>query len=442
MLSRFLEFIESQKLFESDQKILLAVSGGIDSVAMAHLFFMAGFDFEIAHCNFQLRGTESDEDCLFVKKLASQFQKQFYTVNFDTNIYASERNISIQMAAREMRYQWFDKIAQENNCETTAVAHNRDDIVETMLINLTRGTGLKGLTGIKPKMGNIIRPLLFATRTEISSFVSSQKIVFREDSSNNSLKYHRNVIRHKIIPLFKELNPSFSDTLIHEAEIFNSVNIIYQQEISVIRKAITVKEFPMVILSIPKIMSLRLSVPVLYDLLSIYGFSYTTIRDIYNSIESQSGKKFYSNEFILLKDRKTLIIEKLIKSNNDECYLIEDSCSEIDLPLKMRFKRIRRNVNFHIPTSTDTIALDHDNLKFPLILRRWKKGDYFYPLGLNGRKKLSDYFANEKIDGFEKQKIWILTSGPDIVWIVGRKIDDRFKIKQETENILSITLIY
>jgi tRNA(Ile)-lysidine synthase len=442
MLKQFMEFIESQKLFEKDQKILLAVSGGIDSVTMTHLFHMAGFNFGIAHCNFQLRGKESDEDCQFVKDLALKFHKEFHTVNFDTENYAAKRKLSIQMAARDMRYEWFSKVAKEHKYDKIAVAHNKDDVVETILINLTRGTGLKGLTGIKPSHDKIVRPLLFAARNEINAFARAENIIFREDSSNNSLKYQRNIIRHKIIPLFREINPSFTDTVLHEAEILNSVYNIYQKKMTEFWSAITLKEDTKLVLSIPKIGSLGLTAADLYDLLNDYGFSYSDIRDIFDSMESQSGKRFYSNDYILLKDRNTFIIEKKAESEEDEVFFIEDSCTSINFPLKMGFERHKYTKEYTIPSTQETIAVDLDKLQFPLELRHWKPGDYFYPLGMKGKKKISDYFANEKIDRFEKDRIWILGSGEKILWIIGRKIDDRFKVTPDTENILTISIKY
>jgi tRNA(Ile)-lysidine synthase len=438
IINKSIEFIEKHKLIAEDEKILLAVSGGIDSVAMTCLFQHMGIDYAIAHCNFQLRGTESDGDQAFVKNLATSFNKEFYTTNFNTSDYAVSKNISIQMAARELRYDWFEKISNENCFHKIAIAHNRDDVVETFLINLIRGTGLHGLTGIKPALGKVIRPLLCVSRAEIADFISTEKIEFREDSSNKDVKYQRNLIRHKIIPLFKELNPSFTDTIINETEIFASANNIYQTELEKIRKAIAVKENEQIVLSIPKILSLRLTVPLLYDLLKDYDFSYGVVNDIFNSIKSQPGKIFYSAEYLLLKNRKTLIIEAKKNATPEEAFSINEECIEIEYPVRLTFERVKYDISFILPRTRESVALDFTKLNFPLVIRRWRMGDYFYPLGMKGHKKLSDYFTNQKIDLFEKEKIWLLMSGEDIIWIIGWQIDDRYKVTDQTAEILLI----
>jgi tRNA(Ile)-lysidine synthase len=440
MLTRFTEFIKKYSLFQPDQKILLAVSGGIDSVAMTSLFQQAGYDFAIAHCNFHLRDKESDDDQEFIRALSVKYNKTFYTTDFNTQACSSQRNISIQMAARELRYEWFNTLLVEKGYDKIAIAHNRDDIAETFIINIVRGTGLNGLTGIKPVQNKIIRPVLFASRAEISSYVESNALNYREDSSNAEIKYQRNLIRHKIIPLLKEINPSVTETIVQEIEIFNSTNILYQKEIDKIRKAITLKGAPEAALSIPKIISLRISVPVLYDLLAEYGFSYAVVKDIYQSIESQSGKKFYSTRYILLKDRKTFIIKERKETSSAGNIIIHEHCSGIDYPVRLEFKKTRVDEGFVTPRSKETVALDYETLKFPMNLRRWKKGDYFYSLGMKGRKKLSDYFSDQKINRFAKEDVWLLTSGDDIVWIIGWQIDDRFKITPQTKEILIVKL--
>jgi tRNA(Ile)-lysidine synthase len=405
---------------------------------MTYLFHLTGFDFAIAHCNFQLRGDESDSDRIFVQTLADKFQKKFYTINFDTTGYAEQHKLSIQMAARKLRYIWFNKISDKDGYEKIAIAHNRDDIVETFLINLSRGTGLKGLTGIKPLQGKIIRPLLYATREEIINYAISEKIEFREDLSNNEEKYQRNLIRHKIIPLFKKLNPSFGNTIIHETEIFQSSNYIYQLELQKIKKAITLKDTDHVVLSIAKIRALRVNVPLLFDLLFDYGFSYAVVNEIYSSLSAQSGKRFFSGQYILLKDRNTLIIEKKNTASKEGIFIIEHDCTKLDYPVKLSFTQVQHDKEFVIPQTVNSAALDCNKLEYPLLLRHWQKGDYFYPLGMKGRKKLSDFFTDCKISLFEKENIWLLTSNEKIVWVVGYRIDDRFKVIPCTKNILLI----
>ena len=440
MLERFISYIKSNNLAEKTDRILLTVSGGIDSVSMANLFHRAGYIFDIAHCNFKLRGRESDEDQKFVGNLASGFGCNFFCRDFNTTEYARLNNLSIQMAARDLRYQWFNELASENNYPRIAVAHNRNDIVETILLNLFRGTGLKGLTGIMPRRDRIIRPLLFAARNEIISWADKEKINYREDSSNSEIKYQRNLIRSEIVPLIERINPSFTETVIEEAEIFQTAYQLYGNEIENIRRAITIPDKHRTIFSIPKIISLRLTAPAVFDLISCYGFTYSDSKDLVNLLVAEPGRKLISDKFILLKDRNRIIIEKKPDEKTDDEYYINEDATSISKPIKLTFNRMIRGQDFQIPESSDIAVLDNNKLRYPLQLRHWKKGDYFIPLGLKGRKKLSDFFIDRKINTLDKEKIWLLVSENNIVWVAGYQIDDRYKVLPETENILQIEL--
>lgn len=440
MLDKFLSYIAENHLFTAKQKVLLAVSGGIDSVAMMYLFHEAKFITDIAHCNFKLRGNESDDDEKFVMNLSENLKLRFHTISFETAGFAKNNSLSIQMAARELRYNWFQELANKFKYDFIAIAHNRDDLVETLLINLSRGTGLKGLTGIKPKQDIIIRPLLFASRTEIEDYVKNKKIKYREDSSNDDIKYQRNLIRHKIIPLFEKLNPSFKETIVHETKIFHSTYKVYEHELEQIDKTITIQKSPNHVLSIEKIVSLRLGPEILYDLLNKYGFTYSVIQNLYNSLKGESGKLFYSEKYLLLKDRKTLIIEALHKTLNAEIFELKKGIKKIDDPISLSFSQSKRDKNFKISASRKNIAIDFDLLSFPLKLRKWRQGDYFYPLGMNNKKKLSDFFTDRKINRLDKEKVWVITSGIDIIWVVGLQIDNRYKVTSATTNLLLISL--
>lgn len=440
MLTKFLNNNKTEHLFESSDKILLTVSGGIDSVAMLHLFQQAGLNFAVAHCNFKLRGSESDGDQQFVKKLSESNKKEFYTINFETEAYAKNHGISIQMAARDLRYNWFKEIATENNFSKIATAHNRDDVVETLLLNISRGTGIRGLTGIAPINGNIIRPVLFASREEIESFISSNHYQYREDSSNAETKYKRNLIRHRIIPLFKELNPSFAETIIHETNILKSVCKIYQGKLDEIKKEVIHEEKDRVLISIPDLIRNQVEIAFLYDMLETYGFSRSEIKEIYHSMASQPGKKFFSPNYILIKDREHFIIEKLVEIN-EAAFTIENPDNIISSPIGLKFSTFQKTDGYNFPKNQKNIALDFDLVKFPLVLRHWQQGDYFIPLGINGHKKLSDFFTDRKIPLTEKNKIWILTSDNIIVWVIDYQIDDRVKITDKTKNILLIERI-
>ena len=441
MLKKFIHYIDSQNLAGSNDKILLTVSGGIDSASMAHLFQQAGYAFDIAHCNFKLRGKESDGDQTFVQQLAEKYGCKIYCKDFDTKEFAQQSKISIQMAARKIRYQWFEKLATTHNYSCIAVAHNRDDYVETILINLIRGTGLKGLTGIKPRQGKIIRPLLFATRKEITEYVKKEKLTFREDSSNADTKYHRNLIRKEILPLIGKINPSFTETLIGESEIFQSAYSIYHKEIEKIRKAISLPSEDKIVYSIPKIQSLRLIAPIIFDLISPYGFNYTDSKNLLEILNAEPGRKFFSDSHVLLKDRKTLIIEEINKTEVNKIYNIEEHAKSLSVPVKLTLEKINAVSSYQIPKTSNIASIDYDKLVFPLRLRHWEKGDYFFPLGLKGKKKLSDFFVDRKINLLDKEKIWLLVSENDIVWVVGYQPDDRYKVTSETKNILQIVLI-
>ncbi len=440
MLEKFLVYIADNRLLTDKHKVLLAVSGGIDSIVMMHLFHEAKFKPNIAHCNFNLRATESDDDELFVLEMAKKLNMRHHTASFETTDYAGKNNLSVQMAARELRYNWFNELAKKFNYDCIAIAHNRDDLVETLLINLSRGTGIKGLTGIKPKQNKIIRPLLFASRSKIEEYAKLRKIKYREDSSNDNIKYQRNLIRHKIIPLFEKLNPSFKETIVRESEILYSTYKVYKQDLEKINKEITIQYTPDHVLSIGKILSLKLTPEILYDLLDEYGFSYSTVQNIFNSLKEESGKLFYSRNYVLLKDRKTLVIEALQKTIHDESFELKRDITNIDFPIHLRFSENTKDENFKLSTGKKSIALDFDLLSYPLKLRRWQKGDYFYPLGMKNKKKLSDFFMDRKINRLDKEKLWLLTSETDIVWIVGHQIDDRYKVTSKTMHLLLITI--
>ncbi|MBN2522303.1 MAG: tRNA lysidine(34) synthetase TilS [Bacteroidales bacterium] len=440
MLEKFLSYNTENNLLVKNHKILAAISGGIDSMVMLNLICKADYIPDIVHCNFKLRNAESDEDEKFVVNEAKKLNLKIHTKSFDTAEFSRKKNISIQMAARELRYTWFLKLAEMYSYSSIAIAHNRDDLVETFLINLTRGTGIKGLTGIKARQDIIIRPILFASRNEIENYAKKENIKFREDSSNEDIKYRRNLIRHKIIPQFEKLNPSFRETLIRESEIFNATYKIYKNELLKIYRAITIQETPNHIISIPKILSLRLTPETLFDLLEKYGFSYTVIVNMFNSLPGESGKLFYSDNYILLKDRKTLVIEKLNTNHANDSIEIQRGIHKINQPIHLSFTEQVKDTDFRIPVTKTHIAVDMDLLTFPLKLRKWEKGDYFYPLGMKHKKKVSDYFTDKKINRLDKEKTWILVSENNIVWLVGHQIDDRFKITSGTTNILLINL--
>ena len=438
MLEQFQNFIKKEKLFNAEDKILLAVSGGMDSVLMCELFHKAGFKFAIAHCNFQLRGEESNQDETFVSDLSKKYNVPFFVTSFQTNDYAKEKGISIQMAARELRFNWFQKLIDYEDYDYVATAHHLDDQIETFFVNLSRGTGIAGLHGILPKHGNIIHPLLFVYRKDIEEYISENKIDFREDSSNKSTKYKRNKLRHDILPLFEELNPNFSEIITKNINQLRESEIIFRKEINRFKRKAVHSKSGKTFVNIKILKNYNQTSTYLYEFLTQYNFSYTTVGDIVRSLDEISGKQFFSETHRLLKDREYLIIAPLSDNKFGDDYFIEKGKLEISEPINLSFHSIENSDDYTIPKQSSIAALDSSKLEFPLVLRKWKQGDYFYPLGMNKKKKLSNFFIDEKFSIIDKENIWLVCSGEKIAWIVGHRIDNRFRINKNTKDIFQI----
>jgi tRNA(Ile)-lysidine synthase len=440
MLEKFKTYCQVNNLFKKSDKILIAISGGIDSTALLHLFLAINQPIGLAHCNFHLRGKESDDDETFVRHLAQKHNIPLFVTHFDTSNYAQTHGMSIQMAARELRYQWFEKIRQENNFSKIAIAHNKNDVVETMLINLSRGSGLKGLSSIKAKSGHIVRPLLFAERQEIIDYASKEKIDYREDSSNASTKYTRNFIRHKIIPLFENLNPSFLSSAIRSTQHLNEVLSFMEDTIKALEQNIVNKLKDNTIeVSIKSIKDSPHYALFLHYLLEKYGFNGTQTHDI--STTTTSGKQFTSAHYRLIVNRDALLISRKTKKEILTPTRISANDQQTDSPIALKFRKIKKTDDFKIPTNNNIATLDFDKLSFPLIIRPWQHGDYFYPLGMNKRKKISDFFIDEKYALSEKENALLLTTNDNqVVWIIGKRLDNRYKITSGTKHIFEISI--
>jgi tRNA(Ile)-lysidine synthase len=437
MLQSFCQFITENKLFAQDEKIILAVSGGMDSVCMAALFHEAKYNFAIAHCNFGLRGNESDEDEDFVKKLAKKYKAPFFVQHFNTTEFAEREKISIQMAARDLRYLWFNELLAQQKYDKIAVAHHQNDVLETVLLNLVRGTGIAGLHGISPVKGKVVRPLLFANRDEIMKYISEHNLGWREDSSNESNKYSRNLLRNEVVPLLKKLNPDIENTIKQTSEKVLAAEKIFEAHIEKLRKEIFTEENQVQYFSLKKFAEKDPGVPVLFELLKNYGFGYPVAKEIFSSLGSSPGKKFESALYVLVKDREQLVITRKDVSEFMSLSIDEGTPEIVSGNFKLIFKSASKD-NFKISSSRDIACLDPDKLKFPLQLRKWKEGDWFCPLGLNKKKKLSDFLIDQKVPLNLKDKVYVLTSNGAVVWVVGHRIDDRFKITEKTEKILSV----
>lgn len=437
MIELFESYIATHNLFTQDDKILLAVSGGIDSMVMLNLFMSTGYKTGMAHCNFNLRGAESDGDQKFVQNHAEKHNIPFYTTGFDTKKYASDNGISIQMAARDLRYKWLNNIKDEHGYQYISVGHNSDDSVETFFINLTRNSGIHGLTGIKPKHSNIVRPLLFASRNDITEFAQGNNIQYREDSSNAETKYLRNKLRHKIIPEIEKINPAFKENIQEVIERMREAEQLLSEVVKQYRNQALTKDGNRIIIDYNKLPDSDSSGTILFELLRDYGFNGDQVKTISRSVNSESGRQFFSKSYRLLKDRDCFIITELIDIPDIE-YFIDNTDSGIDVPIMLTLKTILNAKSFKIPRQSHVAALDMDKLIFPLKLRKWRKGDRFMPFGMENFKKLSDFFIDNKISLDQKKSVWIIESGGDIVWIVNQRTDNRFRIQSSTKNILLI----
>ena len=422
MLQKFKKHITKEFPFLKDTKLLIAISGGLDSVVLFHLLHKLNYDVSLAHCNFKLRGKESDLDEEFIKNLNQISYNQIFTIIFDTEKYAKEHKLSTQIAARELRYNWFQKLITEHKFEYVLTAHHADDNLETFLIHLTRGSGLDGFTGIPKVNGNIVRPLLAFSRKEILNYAKDNDIEWREDASNASNKYIRNKIRHQVLPVLKEINPSIFDSFATTIENLQESKQIIEDRIENIASEVLEKEANFIKIDIEKIKELSNSKAYLYQLLKSYHF--TEWNDVYALLNAQSGKQVFSKTHRLLKDRDVLILSKIDLSNSIEmAFQIEEEITEITNPIHLTFKEV-------IEKSTEnkqTIYVDKDLLKYPLMLRKWEKGDYIYHLGMQGKKKLSKYFKDEKFSLIDKENTWLLCNAENqIMWIINHRQDRRF----------------
>lgn len=439
MVEQFLKYIHSEKLFHSSQRILLAVSGGADSMLMLHLFTNAGFSVAVAHCNFGLRGSESDGDEQFVCDYCDRHNLDIHVKKFETGEHARTNGISIEMAARELRYDWFNQLIKRHGYDYLATAHHQDDVIETFLINLSRGSGIKGLSGIQPKSGFIIRPMLFTNRTEILDYCARIPIAYRNDSSNQDTIYKRNLIRQEIIPILEQVNPAFRRNALKTIGNLNETGELFQQRMSEIKAFVYSEDELGAVIRIDKLLTMSPLRTILFELIREFGFQAEQTDDIIDSLNKESGRKFFSDDYRLVKDREYLLISPT-RPKQEQVFYVEEGCSKLSFPIQLTFEKSDRTTDFRFSTNPKVVDLDLDRLVFPLILRHWNEGEYFQPLGMSGLKKLSDFFIDEKYSIPDKENAWILASGNQVVWVVGKRLDDRFKITAKTKRIIRIRL--
>lgn len=431
-LQSFRSFISRHQLFTPDQRILLAVSGGKDSVLMVHLFKLAGIDFGIAHCNFNLRAEESQRDEAFVRMLAATLGLPFYVTHFNTKAYAKAHRCSTQMAARDLRYQWFEEIRSREGYAAVALAHHQNDAIETMLINLTRGTGLSGLHGIAPKRDTLIRPLLFLTREHIEDLIRRENIDFVEDSSNSSDHYARNKIRLKVIPQLKDINPNLEHTFAQNIQRFRDAELIIQQRVEQLKTEVIRKSSAGMEIDVAAIKALHPQKLLCYELLKPYGFTESLVGEVLDSLEKQSGTSFYSSSHRLTLDRQRLIISA-INDTSITNLLIHPSDRQIDLPDQTIYIDYTEGSTF---VSDGRAYVDAALLIYPLVLRSRQPGDVFMPLGMKTFKKLSNFLVDEKVPLPEKDGVPLLINGNGaIIWVAGLRQDNRYKVSATTKKV-------
>jgi tRNA(Ile)-lysidine synthase len=435
MLQKFEKHIHTNFPFLKDSKLLLAISGGLDSVVLMHLCNQLKLSISLAHCNFKLRNEESDLDEEFVKYISQISSNQIFTTFFNTELVAKKEQISIQIAARELRYTWFQELVKKHQFDFILTAHHLDDSLETFLIHLTRGSGLEGFTGIPSTNGNIIRPLLPFSRAEILEYATKNQLEWREDSSNATTKYLRNNIRHQVIPILKEINPSLLDSFANTIQYLQDAQQIIDDQIDEIEAKVIIDKDGLLFFDISKINQLSNPKAYLYQLLKKYQF--TEWNNVVDLLTSQSGKQVFSKTHVLLKDRDFLILSEIpSKKRDSESFEILEHQSKISSPIFLNFEE---NSSKNIE-NRNTISVAKKLLKYPLIVRKWQNGDYFCPSGMQGKKKLSKYFKDEKISVIEKEKIWLLcTADNEIIWVINHRQDRRFLASSATEISVQIT---
>jgi tRNA(Ile)-lysidine synthase len=417
------QFIEKHQLLSPADTVLVALSGGSDSVALLHILHHLKYQCIAAHCNFSLRGEESDRDEAFVCRLCTSLSVPLEVIRFDTHRYAAEHHQSIEMAARELRYNWFEEMIDKHHAAAVAVAHHRDDSVETMLLNLVRGTGIQGLCGMRPLNGHVIRPLLCVSRNDIIDYLSFLGQSYVTDSTNLQDEFTRNKIRLRVLPLLEEINPSVKESLQRTSQYLSEVDHIYNKEI-VEGKLRVMREGD---ISISALMAEPSPYALLFEILHPLSFNSSQIDDIFNALDGISGKVFISDTCSVVKDRDMLLVRKRDADTSQP-------------PFEIEYEECEYTSDFVIPRTTDRVCFDADKLDAPLTLRKCVDGDRFVPFGMKGSKLVSNFLTDMKLSVVDKKNQWLLCSGERIVWVVGRRTDDRFRLDSSTKKVIIAVL--
>jgi tRNA(Ile)-lysidine synthase len=440
LVKQFIAYIGEEQLFTTGDKLLLAVSGGVDSVVLCELCHQAGYDFVIAHCNFQLRGAESERDEQFVRQLGERYDKPVLVKRFDTQAYVTENKVSIQVAARELRYAWFGEEATTHHSPLTThilTAHHLDDNVETLLMKFFKGTGIAGLRGIEPKQGKLVRPLLFARKEELLAYAEQHQLAWVEDSSNAQDKYARNYLRHQVIPSLQQLYPTIVNNLADNITRFREVETLYDQAISLHRKKLLEYKGSEVHIPVLKLKKATPLATIIYEIIKDYGFSSAQVPEVVHLLDSETGRFVSAGTHRIIRNRNWLIIAP-VAAEEAAHVLIEEGVERVSFAAG-HLQLLRTPANGQqLPTTNNIACLDEKDLQFPLLLRRWKAGDYFYPLGMPKKKKIARFLIDQKVSKTDKEQVWVLESRRKIIWVVGMRIDDRFKVTDHTKTILQL----
>ncbi len=420
-------------------RLLVALSGGGDSMALLHLLNTLGFKCQAAHCNFHLRGAESDGDEAFVREYCREIGVPLHVHHFNTEDEARERGISIEMAARDLRYRWFWHLVETEKLDFLVTGHHGDDMIETFFLNLARGTGLRGLKGMQPLKGKLLRPLLRFRRESIEAYCEVHGISYRTDSTNSDTSIRRNYVRHHLVPAMNTLNSSFFNTMVQNFRNISEVWEIFAKEVGDIKKQIVAVEADNMLIPIKLIASHPQRSTVLFEILRPFHFNASVVNEIIQSLEGIPGKQFFSRSHRLVRDRYNLVVVPL-EGPGEDLWYIDSDVEQIDTPVELQLRVFEREPSFSFSRNRRLAHFDADLVDFPLELRHWRPGDQFRPLGMDNFKKLSDFFVDDKFSLVEKEETWLLVSGGEIVWVVGHRIDDRFKVKDATSRILEITV--
>lgn len=440
LLDEFEKYVADNELFTHDDKILLTVSGGVDSMVLMSLTAAAGYRFGVAHCNFQLRGKESEEDEQLVEHEAKRLGVEFFNKRFDTTAEMERTGESMEMAARRLRYAWFRELCDEHGYTVIAIAHHINDSIETFFINMLRGTGLRGLTGINNHVGRIVRPLMFTNRKEIHDYAIAHRIPFREDSSNRSTKYLRNKVRIGLIPMLREITPQFTTIMRRNVSRLSQAQDFITASMDIIKRNVIEQSGDIRTI---KVQNINQSLPrnfVIYEILSSeYGFKGDVVDALCHALDSGStGRRFYAREWVAVVDRGDIVVSPI--AENDDCEVVVERHTLRSYVGGSVLYYQYCDIDFidTLDQGENVALIDADKLRYPLHLRRWREGDWFQPLGMSGRKKISDYLIDKKVSMAQKNRQFVLLSGDDIVWVVGRRLDDRFAITKRTERVLRI----